>query len=298
MAKSPGLSREALKEVRRVQLRTKRAVDTLLAGAYRSAFKGQGMEFAEVRAYEPGDDVRSIDWNVTARSGMPYIKRFQEERELTVMLVVDVSASSFFGSQRRSKDALMAEIGALLAFSANDNNDRIGLILFSSEIELYLPPKRGVRHALRIIRELLAYQPRQRGTNIRNALAFLGRVQRRSCICFLISDFLSLGFQHTLRVAAKRFDMIAVRVRDPNEIKLPSLRLLKLRDLETDRELLVDTSDPTTQKYFSERIETRTIKQERIMKRLGVGFIDIRSDEDYAHTIQKFFHSRRRRRAR
>lgn len=288
------LSREALKEVRRVQLRTKRLVDTLLAGAYRSAFKGTGMEFAEVRAYQPGDDVRHIDWNVTARSPQAFVKSFQEERELTIMLMVDVSASSFFGSGRRAKDALMAEIGALLTFSAHDNNDRVGLILFSNQIELYLPPKRGLRHAMRIVRELLAYQPKARGTDFRNALSFLGRVQRRSCICFLLSDFLAKGFQHGLRVAAKRYDLIAVRVRDAHEISLPKLGLMRLRDLESDKTVLVDTANHQVQEYFKEQIEDRTVKQKRMLHRLGADFIDIRSDEPYAHALQSFFRTRKK----
>lgn len=293
MVTSSVLSHEALREVRRVQLRTKRLVDTLLAGAYRSAFKGTGMEFDEVRAYEPGDDIRYIDWNVTARAGVPFIKRFREERELTVMLMVDVSASSLFGSGRRSKDALMAEIGALLAFSAHDNNDRVGLILFSNEVELYLPPKRGVRHTMRVIRELLAYQPKQRGTDISKALSFLGRIQKKSCICFLISDFLSKGFQKDLRLAARRYDLVAVRVRDAHEIKLPKLNLLRLRDLETDRTLLIDTSDTRVQKYFKDQIDHRTERQSIMMHRLGAGFIDIRSDEDYTQAIKRYFRSRK-----
>lgn len=294
MANVSTLSLETLKEVRRVQLRTKKLVQTLLAGAYRSAFKGQGMEFAEVRTYQPGDDIRHIDWNVTARSNQAYIKRFQEERELTVMLVVDVSASSFFGSGRRSKDALMAEIGAILAFSAIENNDKIGLVLFSDNIELHLPPKRGIRHALRIVRELLAYQPRHRGTDIRNALAFLGNVQKKSCICFLISDFLSSGFQHSLRVASKRFDLIAIRVRDPHEITLPRLNLLRLKDLETDRTLLVDTADERVREHYESKVRSRHLHQMRMLQRLDIGFIDIRSDQHYSVAIRKFFHERRR----
>ncbi len=296
MAKPSTLSKEALKDIRRVQIRTKHLVNTLMAGAYRSAFRGQGMEFAEVRAYQPGDDVRNIDWNVTARMNVPYIKRFEEERQLTVMLMVDVSASSAFGSGRRAKEALMAEIGSILAFSAIENNDRIGLILFSSEAELYLRPQRGPRHALRIVRELMAYEPKKRGTDIRAALSFLGRVQKRSCIVFLLGDFLSSNFQHALRVASKRYDLIAIRVRDPREIKLPSLRLLKLRDLETQTDLLVDTSDKKVQSYFKKQVEERATRQSRMMQGLGVGFIDIKSDEPYTTAIKKFFESRQRHR--
>ncbi len=294
MTTSATPSKEALKEVRRVQIRTKHLVETLLAGAYRSAFRGTGMEFSEVRPYQPGDDIRHIDWNVTARMDVPYIKRFEEERQLTVMIMVDVSGSSFFGSQKRVKQALMAEIGSILAFSANENNDRIGLILFSNEIELYLPPKKGVRHAMRIVRELLAYKPKARGTDVRAALSFLGTVQKRSCVCFLLSDFLSSGFQHALRVASKRFDLIAVRVRDPREILLPALNLLRLRDLESHTDLLVNTSDSRVQKFFSKQVDERTDKQTRMMRRLGIGFIDIRTDEPYAPAIMKFFELRRR----
>ena len=294
METDPAIDKDMLRQIRRVQLRTKYLVESLLSGAYRSAFKGQGMELAEVRAYQPGDEIRHIDWNVTARMGQPFVKTFQEERELTVMLLVDLSASSKFGSQERSKQALMAEIGAVLAFSAAENNDRIGLLLFTDQTEKYLPPKRGVPHAMRVVRDLLAFQPKGKGTDIRSALSYLARIQRRRCTCFLLSDFITDGYQHALRVAAKRYDLVAIRVRDPREIKLPRLGTLSLRDLETGEETVINSSSSALQRLFSNRIKERADKQEHFLKKLGAGFIDISTKEPYEWALRRFFEQRRR----
>jgi len=294
MEEAPVLNKELLRQIRRVQIRTKHLVESLLAGAYRSAFKGQGMELADVRAYQPGDEVRHIDWNVTARMGQPFVKTYQEERELTVMLVVDLSASSKFGSQTRSKQALMAEIGAVLAFSAVENNDRIGLLLFTDRTEKYLPPKRGVPHAMRVVRDLLAFQPEGKETDIRSALSYLARVQRRRCTCFLLSDFITDGYQHALRVAAKRYDLIAIRVRDPREIELPKLRTLSLRDLETGQETTINSSSTALQRLFNKSTQERAERQKHFLQQLGAGFIDINTQTPYEWALRQFFEQRRK----
>lgn len=285
----------SLREIRRIQMRTKHLVDTLLLGSYRSAFKGIGMEFEEVRPFQPGDDVRYIDWNVTARSGAPHVKTFREERALTVLLVVDISASGLFGSTHRSKSSLMAEIGALLAFSAIENQDKIGLLLFSSRIEKYLPPKKGLRHALRVVRELLVTEPQERGTDLGQALSFLRSVQRRTCICFVLSDFLTTGYEQALKVASKHYDLIAVRVSDPGEKSLPPLKLVTLQDLEAQQERLVDLSNPAFRAAFAQQVEQRLERQDRLFHQLGVGLIDLQTDQTYEKAIHRFFKSREKR---
>jgi len=287
---------DIFKNIRRIQIYTSRTVNDLLAGAYHSAFKGQGMEFEDVREYQSGDEVRSIDWNVTARFSHPYVKSFREERELTVMLIVDVSASSRFGSGERLKSELIAEIGALLAFSAIKNNDKVGLILFSSEIEKYIPPAKGVRHVLRVIRELLAFEPVYPGTDIAAALKFLGKVQRRQGVCFLISDFISPDYSHEATLAAKRHDLITVAVRDPKEYSFPRMGLITLRDLESGKMVVVDSNHDAVQESFTKESEKRLEGHKSLMNRIGAGFIDIRADRDYAMAIQRFFKTRKRRR--
>ena len=286
-------SLETLAQIRKIQIRTRKLVSDLLAGAYRSAFKGQGLEFTEVREYQPEDDVRRIDWNITARLNRPYVKQYQEEEQLTVMLVVDISASSRFGTGLRRKNEVMAEIGALLAFSAIENNDRIGLILFSNGAEKYVPPKSGLRHTLRVIRELLAFEPKHRGTDIGQALYYLGRVQRKRCVCFLLSDFLSSGYEQALKVANKRFDLIAVRISDPREGLLPSLGLFRVRDLESDETKWVDASSAAVRKEFSQRAEARTKTLWQTMSRLGIGYLSIRTDQSYAEAIRGYFERRK-----
>ncbi len=291
-------SLETLAHIRKIQIRTQKLVAELLAGAYHSAFKGQGLEFVEVREYQPEDDARRIDWNITARTNRPYVKNYHEERQLTVMLVVDISASSYFGTGLRRKNAIIAEIGALLAFSAIENNDRIGLILFTDGVEKYVPPKIGLRHTLRIIRELLTFEPKRRGTDIEQALSFLGRVQRKNCVCFLLSDFLSSGYEQALKIASKRFDLITVRISDPREGLLPGLGLFRVRDLESEEIRWVDTSSLAVRDRFAGRAEARAKGLAQTMSRLGVGYIPIRTDHPYTEAIRCYFDRRKHKRER
>lgn len=290
------LSKEILKNIKRIQIKTDRAVDDILAGAYHSAFKGRGMEFEDVREYEMGDDVRNIDWNVTARMSHPYIKSFREERELTVMLVVDVSSSSCFGTKKRLKKELIAEIGALLAFSAIRNNDRVGLILFTDTVEKYLPPGKGVRHVLRVIRELLVFSPKGKGTDIQEALSFLCRIQKRKGVCFVISDFIAPDCSHTFALAAKRHDLISIFTSDMREEQLPDMGLVTFRDCETGEEMIVDTSVAEMREGLTKESESRKEKCKNLMQRIDAGFMSIRTDEQHADVIGKYFRLREKRR--
>lgn len=290
------IPKEAFQSIRSIQIRATRNVNDLFAGIYRSVFKGRGLEFEDVREYQPGDEIRSIDWNVTARMQNAYVKNFKEERELTVMLVVDVSASSQFGHASRLKSQLIAEIGALLAFSAIKNQDKVGLLLFSDQIELYLRPKKGTRHVLRVIRELLYFQPQHLGTDLQKALAFLGRVQRHQTICFLISDFLTENFSHELRLTAKRHETIAIRIYDQYESQFPKLGLAALRDLESNTSAYVDSSDPLTIAQFQEQAELNRSQLKQLIHRAGADLISIRTDESYEKTLQHFFKKRGRKR--
>ncbi|MCB1111265.1 MAG: DUF58 domain-containing protein [Chlamydiales bacterium] len=264
-----------------------------MVGLYRSAFKGQGMEFDEVRAYQRGDDVRAIDWNVTARMNHPFIKTYHEERELTVMLVVDVSASSRCGTGERLKSEMIAEIGAVLAFTAIENSDKVGLILFSDSIEMYIPPRKGTRHVLRVIRELLLFRPHGRGTSIEKAVRFLGSVQKRSCVAFLISDFLCDVPKSVIATAAKHDDLIAISVNDPIEWTLPDLGLLEVRDAETGELRVIDTSDSDfVRRYADHAIERLAQNKERFLS-VGAGYIEIDSHTSYTEPLRKFFKMRR-----
>lgn len=289
------LPREILKKVRQIEIRTNREVTDVLGGQYHSVFKGRGMEFEEVREYLPGDEVRSIDWNVTARFGHPYIKKFREERELTVMLVVDVSASGQFGSVRQTKNELAAELAAVLAFSAIRNNDKVGLIMFTEEIELYVPPEKGRRHVLRVVREILAFQPKGHGTDLCHALDYLNHVQRKRAVCFLLSDFQDKDFQKPLRVAGKRHDLVALSLRDPREEQLPAVGLLELRDAETGERALVDTFDGGARDQFTRRARERWSTLVQTFRTSGVDQIEIRCDEDYMRPLIRFFRMRERR---
>lgn len=275
---------------------TSRLATDVLAGAYRSAFKGKGMEFEEVREYMSGDEIRSIDWNVTARMGHPYVKTFREERDLTVMLVVDVSASTHFGTHYGSKSTLIAEIGAVLAFSAIKNNDKIGLILFSDTIEKYLPPRKGLRHVLRVIRELLVFKPRHTGSDMRAALAFLGKVHRRTGICFLISDFLCSDYAHEAALIAMRHDLIGLRVVDPTEEEFPKIGLMNAEDLESSDSGLIDTSSPAVQEEYMMSAVRHTQLFRQLMNKIGAGYIEIRTDQPYMHALKKFFKIREKKR--
>ncbi len=289
------IPREILRKVRQIEIRTNREVTDVLGGQYHSVFKGQGMEFEEVREYLPGDEVRSIDWNVTARFGHPYVKKFKEERELTVMLVVDVSASGQFGSVRQTKNELAAELAAVLAFSAIRNNDKVGLIMFTDEIEKFVPPKKGRRHVLRVIREILAFQPRSRGTDLGLALDYLNHVQRRRAVCFLVSDFQDEDFRKSLQVAGKHHDLIALSVRDPREEELPAVGLVELCDAETGARALVDTFEGMAREAFAQRAQARLKTLRQLFRSTAVDQVEIRCDQDYMLPLIRFFRMRERR---
>ncbi|SCA63715.1 Uncharacterized protein Mb1516 [Chlamydiales bacterium SCGC AG-110-P3] len=290
------LPKELFSTIRRIQINTTHIVNDVLAGAYHSAFKGQGMEFEDVRTYQPGDDVRAIDWNVTARFNHPYVKSFREERELTVMIAVDVSASSHYSSKSRLKSEVIAEVGATLAFSAIKNNDRVGLLLFSDRIEQYLPPKKGTRHVLRVIRDLLAFEPESRGTDIACGLEFLQRVHRKTGVCFLISDFITDGYKTPLTLTAKKHDLITIAVTDPYESVFPDLGLLTIRDLESKKLKVIDTSNQRARAALAEKAQERLERHRKLVERVGAGYIHIENGTDYTLPIRRFFRMRERRR--
>lgn len=287
---------DIFKQIRQIQIRTLREVKDLFAGDYHSVFKGQGMAFEEVREYEPGDEIRHIDWNVTARMQRPFIKKFREERELTVMLVVDVSSSCQFATKTRLKSEIIAEIGALLAFSAIKNQDNVGLLLFTDEVELFIRPGKTIRHVLRIIRELLYFKPKHKKTNFNEALSYLDKVQRKSCICFLISDFLTPHFGHEFDITAKKHDLIAVQVFDPAEKTLPKCGIINIRDLESEKELLVDSNDPQIQSHFKSEYDKRNKHFDKTIGRLGIDSIKIDTKLPYINPLRQFFKMRRARR--
>lgn len=282
-----------LKHIRRIHVQTIRLAEDILAGEYHSAFKGKGMEFEEVREYVEGDDVRSIDWNVTARMRSPHVKNFREERELTLYLVVDVSASTRFGSNQATKREMIAQVGGILAFSAIKNSDKVGLILFSDRVEKHLSPKKGLRHVLRIIRELLVYEPQSLTTNLEAALDFLGNVQKQAAICFVISDFLAPECPLALAVAAKRHDLIAVAVADPMEIEPVDIGLVAVEDLENGIEKVIDTSRPEWKNEIKQKAAARIAHYKSMMKNVGAGFIFLRTDHSPVSELRKFFKFRR-----
>ena len=289
------IPREILKQVRRVEIATRGLVNEVFSGEYHSVFKGRGMNFAEVRAYQYGDDIRSIDWNVTARTGTPFVKVFDEERELTVMLVVDVSASGDFGSRSRMKGEVAVEICAVLAFSAITNNDKVGLIIFSDRIEKFVPPRKGRRHGLRVLRELLYFQPEGRGTDVAGALGYLARVVRRRAVVFVVSDFFDTGYQKALAVAGRRHDTVVIRMGDPRERELPAVGYIELEDAETGEQLPVNVSDPAFREAFDHDVtETRTTL-EREFRKTGIDVIEISTDRPYADRLMRFFRQRAKR---
>jgi len=290
------IPRELLKKVRQIQIRTSRVVNDLLAGQYHSAFRGRGMEFEEVTPYQIGDDVRLIDWNVSARYGEPFIKKFREERELTVMLVVDASRSGLFGSERQFKLDVAAELGAVLAFSAIRSNDKVGLILFTDRVEKYVPAKKGTQHVLRIIRELLYHQPVGRGTDIPEAVGFLNRVTTRKSVCFLISDFLATGYEPALRIARRRHDLIPIIISDPRESELPNVGFVELEDPETGELVLVDTSSRALRRRYAQTAVDRAAARETMFRRMNTDFVDIRTDQPYVEPLVRFFRKREKRR--
>ena len=291
------LPSEVMQQIRRIQIKTNRAINDLLAGQYESVFKGQGMEFKEVREYIPGDDVRQIDWNVTARTGHPYVKVLAEERELTVMLMVDMSGSGRFGSVARFKNELAAELCAVLAFSATRNNDKVGLLIFTDQVELYVPPKKGRQHVLRVIREVLAFQPKHVGTNIPEALHYLSGVVRRRAVVFVVSDFMDEGYENALRIASKRHDLIGVAVTDPREETLPDAGLIAMRDPETGRELIRDSSDKHVRDEYAKAAHVRAARRKEIFRRNAIDSMNIRTDAPYLDEVYRFFRMRERRMA-
>ena len=289
------IPREILKQVRRVEISTKGLVNDVFSGEYHSVFKGRGMNFAEVREYQYGDDIRSIDWNVTARTGTPFVKVFDEERELTLMLVVDVSASGEFGSRSRMKGEVAVEICAVLAFSAITNNDKVGLIIFSDRIEKFVPPRKGRRHVLRVLRELLYFRPEGRGTDIAGALEYLARVVRRRAVVFVVSDFFDTGYQKALAVAGRRHDTIAIRMGDPRERELPAVGYIELEDAETGERLTVNVSDPAFREAFDRDVTETRIALEREFRKTGIDVIEISTDRPYADRLMRFFRQRAKR---
>ena len=311
------IPKELFQKVRRIEITTSRLVSDVFAGQYHSVFKGQGIEFDEVREYQPGDDVRSIDWNVTARTGKPHIKKFIEERELTVMILVDVSLSCRFASVNMLKSQLAAEVAAILAFSAIRNNDKIGLVMFTDQIEKFIPPRKGLRHVLHVIREVLYFEPKGRSTDITNALEYLNKVTTRKSITFLISDFFPSGtvlnaagagqnyrkeldnieevLKKSLTIANKRHDVIAITLNDPREKELSDCGIIDLEDAETEKRVLIDSSDTALrQKYYQNNVE-RLRQRERLFRSIGTDYIDISTDTPYTDAIVKFFIKRRRR---
>ncbi len=289
------ISEELAKKIRILQITTRKVVNDVLAGEYGSVFRGRGMEFDEVREYMPGDEIRTIDWNVTARTGTPFVKRFVEERELTVMFVVDLSASGEFGSVRKLKSEVAAEFCSLLAFSAVKNNDKVGLIVFTDQIEMYIPPKKGTQHVLRVIRELLNFKPRQASTDIEGALDFLGKVTKKRSVVFLVSDFQAEGFEKPMRVIGKRHDLIAVTVVDPREVRLPNVGLVELEDAETGEIVLVDTGSAGIRKRFERLGREQSARFRELFSSMGVDQIEVMTDRDYVPNLVRFFRSRERR---
>lgn len=292
------ISRELAKKIRYIQIYTRKAVNDVLAGEYHSAFKGQGMEFDEVRAYQPGDDIKIIDWNVTARTGDPYVKRYVEEREITVFFLVDLSRSGNFGSREKLKNEIAAEFCALLAFSAIKNNDKVGLIVFTDTIELFIPPAKGTSHVLRLIRELLFFKPekiqKKTGTDIAAALDYLGRVLHKRGVVFLVSDFLDQNFEKPLRVLARRHDLIAVTVSDPRELAVPDVGLLEIQDAETGETVIIDTGSKTVRSRYKHLAEEKNRKLSDLFQSTGIDQIQIFTDRDYILDLVKFFRKRMR----
>jgi len=294
------LTREILKKVRQIEVRTKRLVNDSLAGSYQSVFKGRGMNFDEVREYVPGDDIRSIDWNVTARTGIPHIKKFTEERELTIMLMIDISGSGDFGSVQSSKRELMAEIGSVLAFSAVRNNDKVGLVLFTDVVELYIPPKKGRGHILRLIREILYFQAQGRKTDIGAPLDFTNRVIKRKCVAFLISDFCLPGdfdaalqeLRPKLQISNRRHDLISVIVSDPREFELPDVGWLTLEDAESGQQVELNTSDAEIRRQYKTMAKERQKTLQRVIRSIGIDLLDLLTNTSYLPPLLNFFKAR------
>src|SRR5438874_124105 len=286
---------EILKKIRALEIKTRGLVETAFAGDYHSVFKGRGMNFEDVREYQPGDEIRTIDWNVTARLGTAFVKKFTEERELTVMLVVDVSASGNFGSVSQSKRELAAEVACLLAFSAIRNNDKVGLILFTDQVELFIPPKKGRSHTLRLIREILFFQPQSRGTEPALALDYLNKVVTRRAVVFFVSDFQTGDFSRALNITSRRHDFIAIQINDEREKVLPNIGIITLEDAETGEQLEINTADRRMRSLFSELVSGRETELSRTLRRNNIDAITLQTGRDYLPALRSFFKQRERR---
>jgi uncharacterized protein (DUF58 family) len=289
------LPAEVFKQVRQVHIRTRRLVDGIFAGEYHSVFKGRGIEFAEVREYSPGDDVRTIDWNVTARTGQPFVKQYVEERELTVMLLVDCSASGQFGSSARIKMQVASELCAVLALSAISNNDKVGLILFTDQVEHFVPPRKGKNRALRLSRDLLFFEPKHKGTNIASSLEYLHKVLPRHSISFLVSDFFGGDYEKPLRIASKRHEIVPICITDQRDYELPPVGFVRLTDLETGKEVLVDTDSEAVRQQFRDSREKARVARNRLFSSLGIDPIEVQTDQPYVRPLMRFFKHRQRR---
>tara|TARA_R110002073_G_scaffold15207_9_gene60477 strand:- start:20479 stop:21345 length:867 start_codon:yes stop_codon:yes gene_type:complete len=285
-------TKELLKKVRKIEIKTRRLSDHIFGGEYHSTFKGRGMTFSEVRQYQYGDDVRNIDWNVTARTNEPHIKVFEEERELTMMLMVDVSGSELFGTVGQFKNEVVTEIAATLAFSATQNNDKIGLILFSDEVELYIPPKKGRYHVLRIIRELIEFHPKSKNTNLAEALKFLSSVMKKKAIVFVLSDFIANDYDHTLKIAARKHDVTGIRVYDKHEETIPNLGMVQMQDEETGELILVNTASKKVRMNYSKFYQEKVNYYKDSFTKAGAGVIDCRADESYVKKLLGYFKRR------
>jgi uncharacterized protein (DUF58 family) len=291
------LPKELIKRIRKLEITTRRVVTDSLAGQYHSVFKGRGMAFSEVRQYQPGDEIRAIDWNVTARMNEAYVKVFTEERELTVMLVVDVSASKEFGTRGQSKAEIAAEVAAQIAFSAIANNDRVGLLLFSDRIEKVIPPKKGRKHVLRLISEILAFKPEGKGTDLSLGLNFLSSVAKRKTVTFLISDFLAKSYEQGLRIVSRRHDLVPVVITDPAEEALPPVGLVDVEDPETGERFVVDFADPAVRSLYKGAMAERRDERRRIFRKLQLDALELRAGEDHGSVLARFFRMRARRMA-
>ncbi len=289
------LTKEILKQVRQIEIRTRGLVNQVFSGEYHSVFKGRGMEFSEVREYQFGDDIRNIDWNVTARFGHPFIKIFEEERELTVILLVDLSGSLLFGTVEKTKQQIAAELSAILAFSAMKNNDKVGLILFTDKIEKFVPPRKGKKHVLRVIREVLSFEPKGKSTNIKSALEYMNNAVKKKSIVFLISDFMDEGYEKILRMVGKKHDLIGVVLNDRREFVLPKIGMVKLTDNETGEERWIDTSDSRVQKVVREMRERILQNRRSLFLSSRLDSIIVNTEENYIKPLVQFFRKRERR---
>lgn len=289
------LPKEVLSKIRRIEITTSKLVTDFLSGQYESVFKGRGIEFDEVREYQPGDEIRTIDWNVTARLGHPYVKKYVEERQLTVMLLLDASSSSSFGTTKRFKKELAAEVSAVLAFAAIQNNDRVGLIIFTDRIEKFIPPRKGLQHVLRVVREALYFKPKGKGTDIAAAIKYLDNVTTRRAVTFIISDFFAKDFKKSLSIANKKHDVVAITITDPREAALPNAGIIELVDAESGKPYMVDTSSERVRENYAKKAMVMKDERAKLFGSVGVDHIDISTDKSYIEEFIKFFRVRKKR---